>query len=76
MYHNVLQVFNDVLLCLRMFSELRNDRYCHIGGCQSLQGLAITPQGSTITPQGSVITLQKSAMTSQGLLISAKVIPC
>ena len=27
MYHNVLQVFHDVLLCLTMFSESRNDRH-------------------------------------------------
>ena len=27
MYHNVLQVFHDVLLCFMMFSKLRNDRH-------------------------------------------------
>ena len=27
MYNNILQVFHDVLLCLTMFSESRNDRH-------------------------------------------------
>ena len=36
MYHNILQVFNDVLLCFTMFREsrvpqVRNDRYRCIG---------------------------------------------
>ena len=30
MYHNVLHVFLDVLLCFMMFSESRNDRHRHI----------------------------------------------
>ena len=30
MYHNVLQVFHDVLLCLTMFSESCNDRHRRI----------------------------------------------
>ena len=31
MYHNVLHVFHDVLLCFMMFSESRNDRRHRIG---------------------------------------------
>ena len=31
MFHNVLRVFHDVLLCLTMFSESRNDRRRRIG---------------------------------------------
>ena len=30
MYHNVLHVFHDVLLCLTMFSKSRNDRHRRI----------------------------------------------
>ena len=31
MYHNVLHVFHDVLLCFIMFSKSRNDRHRRIG---------------------------------------------
>ena len=31
MYYNVLQVFHDVLLCLKMFSVLCNDQHRRIG---------------------------------------------
>ena len=31
MYHNVLHVFHDVLLCFMMFSESLNDRRRRIG---------------------------------------------
>ena len=36
--HHVLHVFHDVLLCLTMFSDLRNDRQRRIGGRRSPQG--------------------------------------
>ena len=49
--HDVLQcfamfynVFHAVLLCLTMFSEMRNDRHRRPHGCQSPQESAITPK--------------------------------
>ena len=61
MYHNVLQVFQDVLLFLTMFSELRNDRQLPIASKIVImpQGSMITPQKSAMMPQGSSILLRK-----------------
>ena len=58
MFHNVLRVFHDVLLCFTMFSESSNDQH---QWPPIASGIATTPQGSAITPQGYVITSQKLA---------------
>ena len=59
-FHNVLEVFHDVLLCFMLFSESRNDRHRRIGARAS------DDRGNSVGPQGSAITPQKSAMTPQG----------
>ena len=44
-YHNVLHVFHDVLLCLTIFRESRNDRRPPV-----TSGITTMPQRSAITP--------------------------
>ena len=55
MFHNVLRVFHDVLVCLTMFY----DRHRRIGDCRLPQGSPITPQKLVMTPQGSSISPRK-----------------
>ena len=72
-YHNVLQVFHDVLWCLVNPATIGiGDHVAAIasGIATMPQGSTITRQESTITPQGSAITLYGSAITWQGSSIS------
>ena len=73
MYHNVLHVFHDVLLCLTIFYDVQRvaqrsaatDRLRDRDNAAGIGNNSPGGQGSAITAQGSAITLQKSAMMPQ-----------
>ena len=66
-YHNVLQVFHDVLLCLTIFKQVFNDRHRRIGDLAALR-----ERDNAVTTQESAVTPQKSGMTPQGSPISPR----
>ena len=81
MYHNVLHVFHDVLLCLTMFSASRNDRRLHgrIGDCVAADRLRDRDNGAG-NGDNSVEISDSSTEIGDGAAgivdISANVIPC
>ena len=73
MYHNVLQVFHDVLLCLSMFSESSNDRHRRIGERAAADSLRDRDNSAGIGDNSAGISNNSDAA---GIVdIAAKVIP-
>ena len=72
MYHNVLQVFHDVLLCLTMFSEPRNDRQRRIGDRSAANRLRHRDNAAGIGNNFTEIGDDAAGIID----IAAKVIPC
>ena len=72
MYHIVLHVFYDFLLCFMMFSELRNDRRRRIDDCAAADRLRDRHDAAGICNNSAEIGGGAAWIVD----IAANVIPC
>ena len=72
MYHNILHVFQDILLCFMMFSESHNDRRCRISDRAAADRLRDCDNDAGIGNNSAEIGNGAAGIVD----ITANVIPC